>query len=205
MTVLIVNYGMGNLGSVTRALEECRADVLVSENPDDLESATRIVLPGVGAFKDGMSRLKLAGWIEPLNRAVIENKIPVLGICLGMQLFADIGHEGGDTPGLAWIPGEVVRLEPDTPGTRIPHSGWNEVHAKQESPVFSGIESGHDFYFSHSFHFIPKDPSYILATTPYCGDFVSVVCKNNILGAQFHPEKSSRMGLKLLRSFLNAS
>ncbi len=205
MTILVINYGMGNLGSVTRALEECGANVLVSEDPADLKSATRIVLPGVGAFKDGISRLEQAGWMSPLHHAVIENKLPILGICLGMQLFSDIGYEGGATPGLGWIPGEVTRLEPDPPGTRIPHSGWNEVHTKQESPWLSGIGSGHDFYFSHSYHVVPKNPSHTLTTTPYCGGFVSAVCKDNILGVQFHPEKSSRMGLQLLRNFLNAS
>lgn len=203
MTTLIVNYGMGNLGSVSRALEECGADVLVSENPDDLACATHVVLPGVGAFRDGMTHLSQGGWVEPLTQLIVRDKFPLLGICLGMQLLADIGHEGGKTEGLGWIPGEVGRLNPSSKETRIPHIGWNEVHIKQESPFFSEINSGHDFYFVHTYHFTPRDPSHALTTTPYCGDFVSSVQNENILGVQFHPEKSSRMGLKLLQNFLN--
>lgn len=202
MSLLVIDYGMGNLGSIKRSLEECGADVIVSDNPNDLESASLIVFPGVGAFKDGMKKLQERGWIDKIKKAVQEDKIPFLGICLGMQLLAETGYEGGKTQGLGLIPGEVNLLKADSAETRIPHIGWNEVNLTKDNPLFSGINNKTDFYFMHSYHFIPVQPDHILATTPYCGSFVAAVSSGNIFGVQFHPEKSSRSGFQLLRNFI---
>ena len=202
MKTLVVDYKMGNLGSVERSLEECGAsEVIVSENPKDLSSATHIVLPGVGAFGDGMANLEQQGWIPALQEA-FEAGVPLLGICLGMQLLADKGHEGGECKGLGFIPGEVKRLAASGPEERIPHVGWNEVEETKSSPIFEGILSGTDFYFVHSYYFAPSDDNHVIATTPYCGRFASAIAKKNTFGIQFHPEKSSKPGLQLLRNFL---
>lgn len=200
--MLIVDYGMGNLGSVKRAFEECDADVFITDNPADCARADHIVLPGVGAFADGMAALTAAGWVDSLRAAVQKEKIPLLGICLGMQLLADKGFEGGETAGLGLISGEVSRFVSDSLETRIPHVGWNEVHHNGAHPLFTGIPSGTDFYFVHSYHFVPGDAEDVLASTPYCGTFVSAVARGNVCGTQFHPEKSSRAGFQLLRNFL---
>ena len=201
MKVLIINYGMGNLGSVRRAFEECGADVLVSSDPADLPKAERIVLPGVGAFADGMAHLDSAGWPEPLRLALRNPGVHLLGICLGMQLLATKGYEGGETDGLGLIPGIVNRLQP-TNGERVPHIGWNEVRSDCCTPLLKGIPTGTDFYFVHSYHFQPTEATHVVATTPYCGDFVSVIGAGNVFGTQFHPEKSSKPGFGLIRNFL---
>lgn len=201
---LIVDYGMGNLGSVKRAFEECGADPLISSDPSACNRVDHIVLPGVGAFSEGMAALTAGGWVEALRAAALKEKIPLLGICLGMQLLADKGYEGGENAGLGIIPGEVIRLmaEADTPDTRIPHVGWNEVHHSGNHPLFDGIRSGADFYFVHSFHFVPRYGDNILATTTYCGRFISAVTRDTVYGTQFHPEKSSLLGFQLIRNFL---
>ncbi len=201
MNVLVINYGMGNLGSVRRAFEECGANVLVSGDPADLADAERIVLPGVGAFPDGMANLNAAGWPARLREALQNPGVHLLGLCLGMQLLADKGYEGGETAGLGLIHGKVKRLQP-TGGERIPHVGWNEVRFARPNPLFGGIPDGTDFYFVHSYHFQAADPASVLATTPYCGAFTSVVGAGNVFGTQFHPEKSSKPGFHLIRNFL---
>lgn len=203
MSVLIVDYGMSNLGSVKRAFEECGADVFVSDDPADHERASHIVLPGVGAFADGMTALNASGWASVLRDVGLNASLPVLGICLGMHLLADVGFEGGMTAGLGLIPGEVVRLEADCEMTRIPHVGWNELQHDGANPLLLKIPSGADFYFVHSYHFVVRDAVSAVATTPYCGDFVSVVSQGHIYGTQFHPEKSSRYGFQLIRNFLS--
>jgi imidazole glycerol-phosphate synthase subunit HisH len=199
---LIIDYGMSNLGSVKRAFEECGANVIVSETPSDCAQADHIVLPGVGAFCEGMAALVDCGWIAALRSAALEDNIPLLGICLGMHLLADKGFEGGETSGLGLIPGEVRRLVANSPEARIPHVGWNEVHHRSIHPLFAKIPAGADFYFVHSYHFIPDNAEDALASTPYCGSFASVVGRGNVYGAQFHPEKSSRSGFQLIRNFL---
>lgn len=200
MSVLIVDYGMGNLASVKRALEECGANAFISDNPTDLTDCSHILLPGVGAFSDAMQRLQQGGWVEPLRRTVCDDNIPLLGICLGMQLLADVGEEGGIHPGLGIIPGRVVRLQP-VANERIPHVGWNSV-AHQHHELFDGVPVNSDVYFVHSYHFMPADAEDIRATTPYCGNFVSAVGRDAAFGTQFHPEKSSRHGLRILKNFL---
>lgn len=203
MTVLVVDYGMSNLGSIRRALEECGAQVAISDNTADLKTAERIVLPGVGAFCDGMANLIKGGWVDALRNEVLQNRIPLLGICLGMQLLADKGYEGRECGGMGLLSGEVKRLERSNKNERIPHVGWNEIYKMSSSPLLEGIKDGSDFYFVHSFHFIPNDDQNIKATTPYCGGFVSVVAHENIFGTQFHPEKSQVLGFQILKNFLN--
>jgi glutamine amidotransferase len=201
VNVLVINYGMGNLGSVRRAFEECGARVLVSENPAGLADAERIVLPGVGAFPDGMANLNAAGWPAKLHEVLQNPGVRLLGICLGMQLLADKGYEGGETPGLGLVPGAVKHFKAQS-GERIPHVGWNEVRQRGSSRLLAGIADGADFYFVHSYHFCAHRAEHVLATTPYCGGFASVVGVHNVLGTQFHPEKSSKPGFQVIRNFL---
>ncbi|WP_129671603.1 imidazole glycerol phosphate synthase subunit HisH [Candidatus Chloroploca sp. Khr17] len=200
--VAIIDYDMGNLDSVSRAVEECGGSPLIITHPHQLSQANRIILPGVGSFKDAISNLHLRGFVEALAIQVFEHKIPFLGICLGMQLLATTGWEGGETPGLGWIDGEVQRLIPTTEDRRIPHIGWNEVHIERESHLFKEIRSGCDFYFVHSYHFCPYNSDDIVGRTPYASGFASVVQRNHIYGVQFHPEKSQRIGFQVLRNFL---
>ena len=194
---------MSNLGSVRRAFEECGADVTISNNPADLDHAERIVLPGVGAFADGMNNLNAAGWPAKLRETLANPDIHLLGICLGMQLLATKGHEGGETPGLGLIPGEVVRFNTEEMGDKIPHVGWNEVHFDQDHRLGAGLKNGTDFYFVHSYHFQTIQSSHTIASTPYCGGFTSVVSLGNVMGTQFHPEKSSHPGFQIIRNFLD--
>ncbi|MCM8774886.1 MAG: imidazole glycerol phosphate synthase subunit HisH [Candidatus Omnitrophica bacterium] len=203
MSVLVIDYGMGNLGSVKRSLEECGARVLVSHHPTDISKASHIILPGVGSFSDGISNLKSQGWFEPLKKSILEQWRPFLGICLGMQLLADRGYEGDVNEGLGIIPGEVVKLQPQSASEHIPHVGWNEVYPVKSHPIFKGILPGTDFYFVHSYQLMAAHLEHVLALTPYCGNFVSAVIKHNVVGVQFHPEKSQRPGLQLLRNFLS--
>jgi glutamine amidotransferase len=198
----IVDYGMGNLDSVARAVEECGGAPIVTSDPRDLSRATRIVLPGVGAFAEGMRNIRERGLDEALHEQVIENGIPLLGLCLGMQLLATMGHEGDDVRGLDWIDGEIERLEPVEAGERIPHVGWNEVVPTRPSELFEKLPAGKDFYFVHSYHMVCRSSEDVLATTPYCGSFASAVGRGHINGVQFHPEKSRRPGFQLLTNFL---
>lgn len=199
-TVAIVDYGTCNLDSVKRAVEECGGNPVITSEASELERAARIILPGVGAFPAGMRGLAALSLVDVLREQVGKG-IPLLGLCLGMQLLATVGREGGDTPGLGLINGEVRRLDPSL--GRVPHVGWNEVHHVRDSPLFAGIPSGKDFYFVHSYAMVCADQSDILAETPYCGSVVSVVQKNNVAGVQFHPEKSRRVGFQLLTNFLS--
>jgi glutamine amidotransferase len=200
--VAVVDYGMCNLDSVRRAVEECGGTVVVTDQARDLKTANRIILPGVGAFPEAMRNIKALSLDRVLYEQAIEENIPLLGICLGMQLLASKGWEGKETDGLGLIPGDVRRLEPFGTDTRIPHVGWNEVHPTQESPLFRNISSGKDFYFVHSYHFCPENDVHILAHTPYAGRFVSAVQSGSVFGVQFHPEKSQKTGFQLLKNFL---
>ena len=202
MDVIIIDYGMGNIGSVFRALEECGANVLVTEDPADIHKANKFVLPGVGAFPDGMRALTERGWDEAIKVAISNEGNSLLGICLGMQLFATRSYEGVETLGLNLIPGTVEKLCPSCTEERIPHIGWNEVNLEGDSELMAGVESGTDYYFVHSYHFIPNDENNILSMTPYCGGFVSSISNRNIFGVQFHPEKSSKVGFKLIKNFM---
>jgi len=200
--VAVLKYGMGNIDSVVRAVEECGGRPVVAEGPGDLEGAGHIILPGVGAFAEGMVNITARGFLPKLEELVMNRGVPFLGICLGMQVLATKGWEGGETRGLGWVRGEVVRLIPYSPAERIPHIGWNNVLPEGSPPLFSGIPPGKDFYFVHSYHLACRDRGDIIATTPYCGSFASAVQKGNILGVQFHPEKSQHAGFRLIRNFL---
>jgi glutamine amidotransferase len=200
--VAVVNYGMGNLDSVVRAFEECGANVVVAGEPSGLETATHLVLPGVGAFGDGMRHIRERGFDTALREQALERRIPLLGLCLGMQLLAERGEEHGDHAGLGLIPGTVVRLRPTTPEERVPHVGWNDVEVARPTALLGGLESGANFYFVHSYHMECRDDAHVLGRTPYCGTVASVVGRDHVFGVQFHPEKSQRAGFRLLRNFL---
>ena len=202
--VAIVDYGMCNLDSVRRAFEEVGARPYVTDDPGDLSAADRVVLPGVGAFPEAMQNLRARGLDDALTKQVVDEGAPFLGVCLGMQLMAAIGHEVGPTKGLGWIEACCVRLEPTETDRRVPHVGWNEVTPWVDSPLFAGIPPATDFYFVHSFHVVCATAEQVLATTPYCDGFASAVQREQAFGVQFHPEKSQRWGLHLLRNFLAA-
>lgn len=201
-TTAIVDYGMGNLDSVARAVEECGGTPLVTSDPRDLERATSIILPGVGSFARGMSNIRERGLDGALDEQVVENRVPLLGLCLGMHLLAAQGSEGDRVRGLGLIDAEVERLEPVEKDERIPHVGWNEVHPTGPSHLFADLPDGKDFYFVHSYHMVCRSNADVLATTPYCGGFASAVGRENVWGVQFHPEKSRRPGFQILTNFL---
>jgi len=202
MKVTIIDYGMGNLQSIATALEHCNVTVMISDDSDEIFSADKLILPGVGAFADCMHNLCSCGLDRIVREAVTDHKIPLLGICLGMQLLADTGFEGGVIPGLGLVSGDVIKLLPFDPKERIPHVGWNEVNYPKSNPIFAQIPEGSDFYFVHSYHFVPKSASSIIGVTPYCDIFVSAINERHIWGVQFHPEKSSILGLTLINNFL---
>lgn len=202
MTVLLVDYGMGNLGSAQRALERCGAQVIISDDPGAIAQAGRIVLPGVGAFPAAAAALRARGWDHAICAAVRENKMPLLGICLGMQLLSRESDEFGVTAGLALIDGRVERIVPQDARERVPHVGWNAVHSVGQSRLFAAIPDAADFYFVHSYRFVPAQRESIIATTDFAGETVAAVAQGQVFGVQFHPEKSAWAGLDLLRNFL---
>lgn len=200
--VAIIDYGLCNLDSVRRAVEELGGTPEIVASGDELGEPDHIVLPGVGAFPDAMANLRSRHLVDALEEQVNGVGVPLLGICLGMQLLAQRSHEEGMTEGLGWIEAEVVRLTPTATDTRIPHMGWNEVHQEAPSPLFDGVEDGADFYFVHGYHVVTPTPGVVLGTTPYCGGFVSSVGSGPVFGVQFHPEKSQRAGFAVLSNFL---
>jgi glutamine amidotransferase len=202
MKVGIINYGLGNLGSVRRAFADLGADVAIVNEPALLASVDRMVLPGVGAFAEGMARLRAGGWVEALQRRVREEGTPLLGICLGMQMLADGSDENGSTAGLGLVPGRVRRLDDLGCTLRIPHVGWNEVRFSEGTPLFAAIPQGTDFYFVHSYALPAGDLAATCATTSYGAPMAAAVQCGRVFGTQFHPEKSSRGGRQLLRNVL---
>lgn len=202
MKVAIVSYGMGNLASVRRAFEDIGAEAYIAARPADLYNANRIVLPGAGAFAEGMKRLQDGGWVEVLQDVVMRQRKPMLGICLGMQMLASAGYEGGLSRGLGFVPGEVKRLDALGCKLRIPHVGWNEVRYKTNDALFCEIPDLSDFYFVHSFAFTPENDEHLIATTHYDCLVAAAIRKDNIYGCQFHPEKSSKAGRQLLKNFM---
>ncbi len=199
--IAVVDYGMGNLRSVSKAIEHVGADVKVTRNPQDLKDAKGIVLPGVGAFKDAVRNLKEFGLWEIIIREVEKGK-PFLGICLGLQLLFEKSYEFGETEGFGFIEGEVVRFELPKE-FKIPHMGWNQVYKKKESELLKNIKEGEFFYFVHSYYVKPKNKSVVLTETDYGIYFTSAVEKENIFATQFHPEKSQKAGQKLLKNFVS--
>jgi glutamine amidotransferase len=175
----------------------------IVDNAEGLTTADAIILPGVGAFGDCMANLMARdGMVEALNQRVHQEAIPFLGICVGMQLLASTGLEHGTHAGLGWLDGQVVALTPDDPALKIPHMGWNNLHFKHPHALLEGLEQGDHAYFVHSYHMVPEDESAVLATTDYGQEVVAMVGRNNWAGVQFHPEKSQKLGLKLLANFM---
>jgi glutamine amidotransferase len=208
-TVAVVDYGSGNLRSAAKALERAAAAladgtaVTVTADPDAVAAADRIVLPGVGAFADCMSGLRgVPGMIDALRQAVLAEGRPFLGICVGMQLLATTGREHGAHAGLGWLPGEVLPLHPDGAEIRVPHMGWNELRPARAHPVLEGLADGAHVYFVHGYYFAPAAADTVLAEVEYGTRFAAVVGRDNIVGTQFHPEKSQAAGLRLLGNFL---
>ena len=206
MAVVVVDYGAGNLKSAAKALMEAAkgtsAQVSVTADPAEVKRADRIVLPGVGAFADCKAGLEShAGLIEALNEAVIEKQRPFLGICVGMQLMATLGIEYGEHRGLDWIKGKVMRLTPNDAALKIPQIGWNNL-SPAPHPVLRGLPNNADAYFVHSYHFVAECDSDVLSRIDYGGPVVAAIGRDNLLGVQFHPEKSQAVGLKLLGDFL---
>ena len=204
MTVAIVDYGSGNLHSAAKAFERMADEpVLVTADPAAVAAADRIVLPGVGAFGDCWGGLTaLDGMVEALEAAVIRGGRPFLGICVGMQLMATRGLEHGEFPGLGWVAGEVVRIAPADPALKVPHMGWNELAIQRPHPVLENLPAGAHMYFVHSYHFKLQDPAHLLAVTDYGGPITAVVGRDNMIGSQFHPEKSQKSGLAFIDAFL---
>ena len=196
--ILIVDYGMANLRSVQKALERVGASGEISGEPQRIAEADRVILPGVGAFRDAMARLREAGLVEPLLAHMKAGK-PFFGICLGMQLLFDRSHEDGLHAGLGVFAGDVVRFEP-APGFKVPHMGWNSLRVRQPAPALAGLD-GQAVYFVHSYHPVPTDPSIIAAEADYPTPFTAAVWRDNVFATQFHPEKSQAVGLKMLRQF----
>jgi glutamine amidotransferase len=196
----LVDAGTGNLRSVYKALETLGAVVELTSDPGVVSKATKIVLPGVGAFGDFMGGLLQRGLIDPLL-AAIARKIPTLGICVGMQALYEIGEEMGDHPGLGLLPGKVVHF-PDFADLKIPHTGWNQLHLQRSSQLLAGLQDGDYAYFNHSYYCAPADDSFTIAWTDYGFPFTSMVQQDHIFGVQFHPEKSQRVGLTILGNFL---
>ena len=200
--VCIVDYGLCNLDSVARAVEECGATPHVTQNADELRRCDRLIIPGVGAFAKAMENLRNSGMDEAICAERERRQLPVLGICLGMQLLADASEEGGESRGLGLIRGRVVRLKRSAPRERVPHVGWNEIEVMAQHPLLAGLGNGANFYFVHSYHLSCAEQSNVVARTPYCGQFASVVAQGDVMGVQFHPEKSQKAGFQLLRNFL---
>ena len=199
--IAIVDYGMGNLRSVAKAFEFLGADCLVSGKIEEVRAAEKLVIPGVGAFGDGMRNLRAAGLVETLNTQVLGEKKPLLGICLGMQLLALDSDEGGMHQGLGWIDAHVRRLAVGETGLKVPHVGWNEAAPKPDAALFRGVSENPSFYFVHSFAVQCSDETDVAATCSYGSDFAAAVQKGNVFGVQFHPEKSQKDGLKVLENF----
>jgi imidazole glycerol-phosphate synthase subunit HisH len=199
MKLAMIDYGIGNLRSVKKALEAAGANVVQTEDPDLILAADKVVLPGVGAFRDGMTGLKTRGLV-PILQTVVQRGTPLLGICVGMQLFFERGLEMGAWDGLGFIPGEV-RPFPES-DLKVPQTGWNQLNIQKYSPLLKGIMNGNHVYFNHSYYCAPADDSVAIALTDYGFPYASAVQSGNIYGVQFHPEKSQAVGLSILRNFV---
>lgn len=212
MKIALIDYGAGNLHSCSKALMRAldmagmAGEVIIGADPDVIASADRIVLPGDGAFKDCRDELAAVDGLEAaLHDAIQVKKRPFLGICVGMQLLADLGEENGETAGLGWIPGRVVALDPAERHLKVPHMGWNTLEARANHPILDGIAMGEDglhAYFLHSYHVLPKYAEDLIAIANYGGPVSAIVGRGNIVGTQFHPEKSQTLGLRLLANFI---
>jgi glutamine amidotransferase len=197
--IVIVDYGMGNLRSVQKALEKVGHVAVITSDPSRIAEADKVVLPGVGAFRDAIARLHEGGMVAPLVEHIRGGK-PFFGICLGLQLLFTRSYEDGVYAGLDLFPGEVVRF-PSQPGLKVPHMGWNQAHKRRPAPVLQDVPDQTDFYFVHSYYVAPKDAQLTATETEYATPFTSMIWQDNVFATQFHPEKSQRAGLELLRQF----
>jgi glutamine amidotransferase len=203
--IVIVDYGMGNLGSIENMLKKIGVPVRISANASDISSAEKLILPGVGSFDRGMANLHERGLVPLLNAKVMEEKTPILGICLGMQLFTKQSEEGA-SPGLGWIDAQTVRFKFDreTSALKVPHMGWNTIEVQRAGSILDNLFEEPRFYFVHSYFVHCNDPVNVLATTCYGTSFHSAIMSRNIVGTQFHPEKSHKYGLRVLQNFAEA-
>jgi glutamine amidotransferase len=200
--IIVIDYNMGNIGSIVNMAKKARGEVVLSSEPDQIERAEKLILPGVGAFNTGMRNLTELGFANIVKRRVVRDRIPILGICLGMQLLTERSEEG-TMPGLGLVDASTIRFKfDDGTGLRIPHMGWNSVNIRKESPLFNQMYPDPLFYFVHSYHVVCKNPEDVLSTTNYGYDFVSSLQNGNIFGTQFHPEKSHKYGLRLMKNFV---
>lgn len=201
--IVVIDYGMGNLGSILNMLKKIGAPAQVSSNADDIARASKLILPGVGAFDAGMKRLAELNLIDLLNDKALNQKTPTLGVCLGMQLLTRKSQEGV-LPGLGWIAGETVRFHFDSQHAhlKIPHMGWNTITLEKPGALFAGLDSTARFYFVHSYHIVCECADDVVTTTEYGYAFVSALERDNIFGAQFHPEKSHKFGMRVLKNFV---
>ncbi|MBC6443136.1 MAG: imidazole glycerol phosphate synthase subunit HisH [Rhodobacteraceae bacterium] len=207
MTCVIVDYNSGNLHSAERSFQRMAAEttgeqIVVTGDPDKVQHADRLVLPGVGAFANCRRELGAIDGLFGAIEARVQAGVPFLGICVGMQMMASVGREHGNHEGFGWIPGEVVRLAPDDLSLKIPHMGWNALTRLTDHPVISGVADGDHVYFVHSYHLLPKDTDNRLATVDYGCPVVALVGRDNLVGTQFHPEKSQAVGLRMIGNFL---
>jgi len=207
MNVTIVDYNSGNISSVINSFKEVAKEKIkieVTSNLDKIKSSDKIVLPGQGSFKSCVDALNnIDGLVDTLNEFTIINKKPLLGICVGLQMFANVGYEEIETKGLGWITGRVSKIDNQNGKFKLPHIGWNELNIVKDSRIFKDIKDKSHMYFVHSYEFIPKDKNVISATTDYSSNIVCSIEKENIFGTQFHPEKSDKLGLKIIENFLN--
>ncbi len=206
MNVTIVDYNSGNISSVINSFKEVakgKVSIEVTSDLGKIKSSDKLVLPGQGSFKSCIDALKnINGLVDTLNEFAINNKKPLLGICVGLQMFASTGYEETETKGLGWISGKVLKINNQNGKYKLPHIGWNQINIVKESKIFKSIENNSHMYFVHSYEFIPEDKNVISATTDYSSSIVSSVEKENIFGTQFHPEKSDKMGLKIIDNFI---
>lgn len=204
--MMVLDYGMGNVGSIVNMLKKLGVAAELSGGPRDVLRADRLILPGVGAFDAAMTKLRQLGYVEALRQRVLGDKVPILGICLGMQLLGQ-GSEEGQEPGLGWLDARAVRFRFDAQGERdglrVPHMGWNTVRPATPSPFFPATDRERRFYFVHSYHLQCQDAADVMTRTTYGVEFVSGVRRGNIVGTQFHPEKSHRFGLEFFRAFVS--
>lgn len=208
MLTVLVDYNSGNLHSAAKAFQRMAAEtdageVMVSADPADVLRADRIVLPGDGAFPSCRAALlAVPGMFDAIAEAVLVKARPFMGICIGMQMMASEGHEYADTPGFGWIGGDVVRITPREPSFKVPHMGWNDLVMDHAHPVLQGVSTGDHAYFVHSYHFRVADPAHRLAHVDYAGAITAIVGRDNMIGTQFHPEKSQKAGLRIIANFL---
>ena len=207
MNITIVDYNSGNISSVVNSFKEVaqnKVNIEVTSDLKKIESSDKVVLPGQGSFKSCVDALNnINGLVESLNEFAIDKKKPLLGICVGLQMFADIGYEETETKGLGWISGKVFKIDNQNGKYKLPHIGWNQINIIKESKIFKNIENSSHMYFVHSYEFIPEDKNVISATTDYSTNIVCSVEKENLFGTQFHPEKSDKIGLKIIDNFIN--